>query len=429
MFLNRNERVAPRGWLASQAPALAIALCAMFGSGPAQAGEVVEVEGVAHVRNGATPSGGVETIELEELWRAGGDDDDVIFGLISRVLVDDDGTVYLLDTQLSEVKVFSPDGELVKTLSREGDGPGETRSPTDMAFMPDGTIGLAQMFPGRITKIDREGNPSGVIQVGGDPASGGFSILRDLECAGGNMVLCPTKVSQGERQATQIRTDQLASYNEDGTEKVSYLEKEHFWDFTDFTLDEGDQYFVYFGRFAVGPTGQVVAAPERNSYALNVYDPAGDLLRVIEREYEPWKRNAEDMVRVEGAFAGAMRQFPFEIKTKIYETEPDINSLNFTDDGELWVVPSRGVREQPDGVMQTFDVFDTEGHFIKQVSVACEGNGEDDALIAAGDDRFILVKGFVEALLMLQGGGAGEGEEEEEEESAPMEVICYSIRS
>ena len=53
---------------------------------------------------------------------------------------DDDGNIYLLDSQLSEVKVFSPDGEPLKTLSREGDGPGEFRALSSVHVLPGDTL-------------------------------------------------------------------------------------------------------------------------------------------------------------------------------------------------------------------------------------------------------------------------------------------------
>jgi len=91
---------------------------------PALAGEEVDKDGVLHVMNGTEPSGEKVTVELEEVWRHGGEDDEEFFGMISQCVVGDDGTIYLLDTRMSEVPVYSPDGERLTTLSREGDGPG-----------------------------------------------------------------------------------------------------------------------------------------------------------------------------------------------------------------------------------------------------------------------------------------------------------------
>ena len=145
-----------------------------------------------HRENSDAPRDGVVTYRLDEQWRVGGlDDEENLFGVITQVLTDDDGNVYLLDQQLSEVAVLSPEGERIATLSREGDGPGESRRPNDMFFLPDGNIGMIQIFPGKIVQIDREGNPAGNFPFqSGDPTAGaGFSVLVRGKSLGGNIVL------------------------------------------------------------------------------------------------------------------------------------------------------------------------------------------------------------------------------------------------
>ena len=81
---------------------------------------------------------GEETVGLTELWRIGGDTDDdaEFFGVLSQITTDEAGNVYLLDRQLTEVKVFSPDGEYLNTIGREGEGPGEFRRPSDLFITP-----------------------------------------------------------------------------------------------------------------------------------------------------------------------------------------------------------------------------------------------------------------------------------------------------
>ena len=50
-----------------------------------------------------------------------------------------------------------------------------------------------------------------------------------------------------------------------------------------------------------------------------------------------------------------------------------------------------------------------------------------DGLIFAGEDRLLLGKGFIDALISLQTQGAGPSLSEDEE-PAPMEVICYAMK-
>ena len=63
------------------------------------------------------------TVTLVEQWRAGGEDDEHIFGLLTDARCDTEGNVYLLDHQLSRITVVSPAGEYLAELGGEGDGP------------------------------------------------------------------------------------------------------------------------------------------------------------------------------------------------------------------------------------------------------------------------------------------------------------------
>ncbi|MCK4414504.1 MAG: hypothetical protein KAY32_13270 [Candidatus Eisenbacteria sp.] len=392
---------------------------------PATAGEVVSVDGVPHIKNPAEPAQGRETLRLEEVWRAGGEDGEVFFGLITQAVSDAAGNVYLLDTQLSEVRAFSPTGEELATLSREGEGPGEVRSPADLFFLPDSTLGLVQLFPGKIVRLDRDGNPAGTITIGGaDPTQGGFSVLLDGRSRKDDIVIAGIHIGQVE--GGQDRTSYLASCTLEGEEQTRFLSKESRLDFQNFEINEEDQYFVYPRRWAIGPRGEVYAASFRNRYAIEVFAPDGTPERVIERAFEQRPRTEKEMARIEAAIDAQTRQFPGEVKTEIGKNEPALTSIRVGPGGEIWVLSSRGTVDQPEGIMQTYDVFDAQGDFSRQVAVACEGDGLEDGLFFIGDDRMLLVKGLVDAAMAMQGATV---ESEEDEEPAPMEVVYYRIAS
>jgi len=404
-------------WLA------AVVLCLVLAAAPAWAAKEVVQDGVVHVMNGDKPSKGTETLKLEKQWSAGGEEGESFFGLITQATVDPDGNIYLLDTQLSEVQVFSPSGEPLKKLSREGEGPGEVRRPTDLFFLPDGNIGLVQAFPGKVVTIDPAGNPGQTITVGGsDPTKGGFMVLLDGSSSGGNMVLAGIHLATQE--SSQDRTSFLASFGTDGIEKTRYLEQKTTFDFSDFRVVEKDQYFVYPRRWTLGARGEVYAAPVRDRYVIHVYSPDGKLERVIERTFEPRLRTAKENARIEALAAAQTRQVPIEIKIELEKTEPAVTSIHARENGELWVVSSRSVVEQPQGVMLTYDVFDAKGEFIRQVAVGCEGDGIEDGLFFAGRDHMLLVKGLADAAATMQGASP---EAAEGEEPLPMEIVYYRV--
>lgn len=54
--------------------------------------------------------------------------EEFVFGRIVGVAADPAGHVYVLDEQTSDLRVYSPSGDFLKVVAREGDGPGSARS-------------------------------------------------------------------------------------------------------------------------------------------------------------------------------------------------------------------------------------------------------------------------------------------------------------
>jgi hypothetical protein len=391
----------------------------------AAGGERVTVDGVLHVKNGATPSGGTETMQLKELWRAGGDDDEsVLFGLIAQALVDDDGNVYLLDTQLNHVEVFAPDGRHLKTLGREGDGPGEFRQAFDMVFMPDGTLGVAQVFPGKLVKLSLDGTPAGEYRPTlGAADEGGFLVLVNCLGAGGNLVFSGIDIAIDQEALTQTRTYFLKSFGPDGAPRADLHSDIRVWDFNNFTLREASTDYCW-GRVGMGTDGRVAAVIPRNEYAITVFGPDGSIERIIEREYRASRRNDRSRARATAALEGQIRQFPPGTPYEIDDHDAAIMAVFVRDDGAIWAMTNETFWNPKDGVLKTYDVFDREGDFIKQIDVAADGVAWNDALVFAGDDQVLQITGFFDALNAAVGGMGGDSSDDE---AAPMEVICYRI--
>ncbi len=408
--------------------AAALAVCAIAA---AAAAEVVEIDGVPHVRNGATPANGETTLALRELWRVGGaDDEENFFGLVVGVDSDAAGNVYLLDGQLCQVSVYSPDGELLKTLFREGDGPGEVRQPRDLVLMPDGRVGLVQEFPGKVVFVDAAGDPAGSLTAGAqDPSSGGFSAINAADCRGGTLLMSGVDIVT-DGGGAQERTLHVSSYAQDGALKARLTESHASWNFNDFVFRESENLPGFLFAQAIGPDGRIYIAPSAEDYAIRIYDADGDLQMIIEREHEIWKRTAEQTAFFRRLIEGALRVLPVPYGVEPRPYEPVVAwmqlGLQVTDSGELWVCTSRGLNEKPDDVMLSYDVFDARGRFDRVAHVAYAADGREDGLFLLGEDRAVVIKGFADAVSASFGGTT---ELEEGEESEPMGIIyCEIVR-
>ena len=78
--------------------------------------------------------------------------EEYLFGSVSSIAVDDDRNVYVLDRQARHVRVFDSEGTYVKTLGRDGEGPGEFKVPIGLAIsngrllVRDPANGRVQLF-------------------------------------------------------------------------------------------------------------------------------------------------------------------------------------------------------------------------------------------------------------------------------------------
>ena len=395
-----------------------------FGTLAAQAGEMVDHDGELVVRNTEPELAPIE-LELEELWRRGGDDDDLMIGLPVEALADDEGRVYLADQQLCQVFVFDKMGELEKTLSREGEGPGEVANPIDLVELPDGNLGLAEFFPGKIIKVTRDDLPAGEITIdvsGG--VTGGFTIQTMAESVGPHLLMAGSR-SLPQDKFTE-RTHFLAAVDAEGVQTVRYMEQVSRIQRPHSVVHENDFLPSFPLASALGPDGRVYTPRDRENYAINVFLPDGTLDRVIERpKFKTWKRNKLDMSRVKALFeswAGANPETWPEFDLK--KTERAINTLHIDGQGRLWVQHSRSNRDLPDDTFLSLDLYDQAGNWQREVRLKCEGNSVSDGVRFLRDGRILLIKGFVVARLACLGSGVATLGEDETE---VIEIVCYRL--
>ena len=362
---------------------------------------------VPHITNDAAPRESHVVMELRELWQRGHDDDDLIFGSISSVQTGPDGGIYVLDQQLSQVCVFDDNGELLRILSREGEGPGETRQPEHMVFFPDGSLGLVQYINGRIVRIGLDGTPLAMLMPPGSrKQGGGIAAIRRARSRAGVFVINGASVTPTEDG--MLRTQYLVRCNEEGEPQFEYLSLATSSQLMRDGWIERDNYFPSHERWDIDARGRVLAAAERNAYRINVYGPDGQVAFTFGREGRAWRRTSAQKQEIRDSLVVLRDGQRMEVNVDVEDDDPMILELHARPDGEVWVLPSRGRHEQDAGIMQTYDVFDEGGAFLRQVAVACAGDPEEDRLFFLDGNRIALVRGAVQARRNTFGGSRGE---------------------
>jgi hypothetical protein len=385
----------------------------------------VQKDGVLHVMNPAEPANKPVTVKAEELWRIGGFDDDEIFGVITDVVADDDGNFYLLDSQLNEIKVYSGDGEYLRTIGREGEGPGEFRGAFNMFRVPGGNIGVMQTFPAKVVVLTPDGDPADDFPLP-EVEVEGFRVLLGAQYAGDKLAM--TYMVNQPSQEGFSQNNVLALVDKDGSKETRLHSQKSDFKVADAVFSERD-WDSFRNRWTAAPDGRAFSTIEFGRYAIHVWNPDGTVNRVIEREYPDHVRSNEDHERLLGIYKGFTRQIPVpNVKYDLEKTWNPVTQLAARDDGSLWVLTSRGSQGVPDGVMGVYDVFDKEGHFVRQITLKGEGDPTVDGYFFARD-RLFVVTDWLNSLMALQGGGGQAAEEEDlEEDEVLMEIISYRVK-
>jgi hypothetical protein len=389
--------------------------------------DIETIDGVEHVRNGATPRGGERTLRLVEVWRVDVEEEEELIGVIGDVISGPGGTVWLADRQLARVLVYSAGGRLLRTVCREGDGPGEISSPRGLVWLPDGGLGIVDRKLGQITQVDPEGTPLPSLHLRGEDGEPLASAqLLQARCRGRTLAVCGTRFLFDGGAPGQSRF--LGIFDGDGREVRCLLEKPSGFDFEARTFDELANDFVDRGAWTVDDLGRVLCASERNRYRIEVHDATGALVRVIDRQYSPRRRSAEEKERIAAGVTMTINGEVVQVRCSLEDCAPCIASIEAADGGAVWVLSGHGGHGEPAGVARSYDVFDADGRFQQVVHLICDMDPDEDRLTRLADGRWILLRnhqavtramfatGRDDEAAEAEGGGDGEDES--------LEIVC-----
>jgi hypothetical protein len=219
------------------------------------------------------------------------------------------------------------------------------------------------------------------------------------------------------------RIQYIAGWTPDGRQTCCYREKTSVIRIRTEGWIEKDQYFPDQQRWALGPDGRVYMAGERNEYAISVFSPDGALELVIEGPYRPHHRTDEEKQALADALIAIDDGERIQLKSQIEDVSPALAEVWAQADGSLWVLPTSGRFDQPAGVMQTYDVFDRDGSFVRRLQIGCEGDPVQDRLVFFAPGRVALIRGARDAQQAAFGGMRGR---QDADHGAPVhEVVIY----
>jgi hypothetical protein len=303
-------------------------------------GTISEENGMTIVKNPKEPIYGADIFSLKEELAitddAGGEE--CIFAQIRGIDVDESGKIYILDFNESHVYIFNSNGTYIKTFGRKGQGPGELDMPMTIKIIDRNKVAVGNFNKGMIF-YDLEGNFIHEIHTEKSGARG-VEIDNDYNLYG--VLIVPEEEDpRFEFIKFDPEMNRLCSF---GSSPLPTARKEGFNPFGGAL------------RYAIRRDNFVISG-DPQTYEINVYDPTGNLIRKISKEYDPVEITQEEKDRV-------MERMSPDIKVSIPKYHNPYNWFIVDDEGRLYVTTHEQVEE---GEGFYYDVFDPEGKCLVKI--------------------------------------------------------------
>ena len=338
--------------------------------------------------------------EVEEMFRLGSEDADSpeLFSLIPDLELDPFGRLWLIERQDQEIRIFDQAGAHVRTIGREGEGPGEFKNVAALLWAPGGELWAVDQRGGRISVFDTTGTFQNSKRLesffqmmpwpGGIDSEGNFYDLR----------------SNPDREAPDfiVRFDSLlrpidtvfVPWHPNGPQRYEHRDGNSATTISIPFSGRADWHLCPDG-------GLWVVITDR--YEMIRLAWAGDTVRVSKKEYDPIRVTSEE---IDEALEG-YSWFEGEIdRSRIPETKPAIQRSALDDEGNLWVIPlMEGDQED-----RTAEVFDSAGIFLGSVQLPMPLNTSQ---ITIRSNRIVAVTRdslFVPSVVGLRIRKPGEGQ-------------------
>lgn len=301
------------------------------------------------IENKAKPKGTQEILLIKEMTIGDKEEAGIVFGNIGGISVSADGRIFILDTKLKKVKVFDSSGKLLKEFGQEGQGPGEWVLPAGIQVVDDRILIISDVGSRKLLYMDFEGNFLKEVSYGKKPFTkvvelGDCLLATEITMAGTSL---DYNIGLYDKNLDQIvKIDSLSVPLPLAGTKVNPFEAIY-----DYCFNEKGN--IVFGKGV--------------KYEIKFFTRAGDLIKIIRKEYKPQSINENDKLEI-------LRMIPettgLNIRELIYfpNNFPAFSSFFFDEKGYLYV---RTFQKGKLFGSYIVDIFSPEGIYV----ASCEMPG------------------------------------------------------
>jgi len=297
-------------------------------------------------------------LEIQDSIGVESGDANLVFGSIESMCETPDGNIALLDRAYSEVRIFSPDGEYIRTIGGQGSGPGEMNMTIYMGITESGRLFVSQRsgcnefdyFTGDfITSVNFNGPPP--IAITGTTDSTFVAISMEI-----------VETDQG------IGIDASVSRFTDGyTRAVAYTNC--YFDLNPVDMSNFFQMGWYGYCFDVDRDGNVfIARASDTDYLVTGFTPDGEVFLSITKPVDTAQKTEDEILEEKNFYEArfeslGMGEMPY-LPQQNWNT---IRTVGVDGQNRIWVL-----RGWQTGIV--FDVYNTDGNEIITAALPYPGS-------------------------------------------------------
>lgn len=286
-------------------------------------------------------------------------DSNRVFGTIADAVTLDGGTIAILDEAKGCARLFSPQGEFIRQISRSGSGPGELLRPGGMVRLSDNSMGILDHASG-LHRFSPEGEyldlatdflgrsvPQWAWGVNGMGYVGAITAMEPVE---ENMVVSFI----------------IGRWDQGSEPSVEYFRNS--FNFDPQRMDEFLRNSFFSASFAASGEGMVFVAPTSSeTYEIMVHNPDGSLFSTITREMPRVQKSQEELAEETAMITAILKERGIPEDHIMYEPDPyrwliQPQGLGVDGEGRVWV--RNGASDQV-----IMDVYDPTGEHIAVVRI------------------------------------------------------------
>ena len=317
-------------------------------SGQMMAQKVKTVDGVEVVENPEKPKAakGIPTkLILEEDFKIGDSEaEEEMIAQVTFFVVDENETIYALDMKSNNIKVFDSNGTFVRTISKQGQGPGEINFPSGLLITSENELLVEDAGNRRLAYFTLEGEFLRNVSVADKT-----SLTNLMTDSNGNYLGRQFVIEEGN-MFFEIRKFDKDLNSQFTIEKIPFNLRD--------PLKDKLKIFDFVQIYYFDPEGQIYYGNPRE-YEIQILSPEGKLKKKITKKYKSEKITEEDkeeiLDRIPDTGFGIRERIEFPKEFPAYE------AFTMDEEGRL-IVRSYNKADVEDLVY--LDVFDTEGKYI-----------------------------------------------------------------